>query len=61
MTTITQLHLAGVRQIKFDTPFVPLQLGVQVKMFISAFIGETKFQTQTKFFWDKVISIVISL
>ncbi|SHN22120.1 hypothetical protein SAMN05216311_1074 [Chitinophaga sp. CF418] len=46
---------------ELDTPSVPLQLDVQVKMFTLAFIGATKFQTQTKYFWDKAISIATFL
>ena len=45
------LHLAGVRQIKLDTLFVPSQSGVQVKTFISDFIGAAEFQIQTKYYW----------
>ena len=37
------------------------QSDVQVKTFISDFIGVTKFPTQAKFFWDKAISIATSL
>lgn len=47
-TIIMLLRLVGARQTKLDTLSVPLQLDVQVKMFILAFIGGTKFQTQTK-------------